>query len=68
MGAGWCRIAGLAGISLFLAAVTVARNLRVTDAFEARVADDALRAEQGRPARTRRRRRKALSALSDPTA
>ncbi|MHB1570179.1 MAG: hypothetical protein ACYC0H_13380 [Solirubrobacteraceae bacterium] len=65
---GWCRIAGLAGISLFLAAVTVARNLRVTDAFEARVADDARRAEQGRPARTRRRRRKALSALSDPTA
>ena len=65
---GWCRIAGLTGISLFLAAVTVTRNLRVTDAFEARAAEDARRAEQGRPARTRRRRRKTLSELAGTTA
>jgi len=60
---GWTRLAGLVPILLFLTATTAVRNLRVTDAFEARQADQARRAANGQPPRTRRRRRKTLADL-----
>ncbi len=60
---GWCRLNGLTPILLFLAAASVARNLRVADAFEARVAADARRTAAGQPPHTRRRRRKTLADL-----
>ncbi len=60
---GWCRLRGLAPISLFAASVFVARNLRVADAFAARVAEEERRAANGLPPRQRRRRRKSAADL-----
>ncbi|MGH8979571.1 MAG: hypothetical protein ACRDWE_00915 [Acidimicrobiales bacterium] len=60
---GWCRVMGLAPMSLLLACALVVRNLAVADAFEQREADDRRRAREGHPPRTRRRRRKTLSDL-----
>jgi hypothetical protein len=60
---GWCRLMGLAPLSLFVACVLVVRNLHVTDAFCARQADDARRLAAGRAPRTRRRRRRTLADL-----
>lgn len=57
---GWCRVMGLAPMSLFVACALVVRNLAVVDAFEKRQADDQRRAREGLPPRTRRRRRKTL--------
>ena len=54
---GWCRLMGLAPLALFAATVFVARNLRVADAFAARVAEDERRAADGLPPKRRRRRR-----------
>jgi hypothetical protein len=62
---GWCRVMGLVPIMLFLTAAVMVRNLRIVDAFEARMAEDARRAEQGRPPRTRKRRRVSLADLAD---
>jgi hypothetical protein len=61
---GWTRLAGLVPILLYLTATTAVRNLRVTDAFEARAADNARRAADGLPPRTRRSRRKTLTQLA----
>jgi hypothetical protein len=52
---GWCRLMGLTAITLFLAATTAARYLRIADAFNARATQDAHRAATGNPPRTRRR-------------
>lgn len=60
---GWCRLMGLVPLSLFLACALAVRNCHVLDAFTARTADDTRRATQGRPPRTRRRRRNTLSDL-----
>ena len=60
---GWCRLMGLAPISLFVACVLVVRNLRVEDAFCARQAEDARRLAAGIAPKTRRRRRKTLADL-----
>lgn len=60
---GWCRLMGLPAITLFLACLFVTRNQRIVDAFETRRKDDAKRIADGRPPRTRRRRRKTLSDL-----
>lgn len=60
---GWCRLAGLAPIALLAASVFVARNLRVADAFAARVAEDERRAANGLPPRRRKRRRKSAADL-----
>ena len=54
---GWCRMMGLAPLSLFLACALVVRNLAVADAFDRR-GDN----EQPRP-RRRRRRRQGLTEL-----
>jgi hypothetical protein len=60
---GWCRLMGVAAITLFLACLFVVRNERIFDAFEARRAADATRLARGMPPRTRRRRRKTISDL-----
>ena len=60
---GWCRLRGLAPIALLAASVFVARNLRVADAFAARVAEDERRAANGLAPRRRKRRRKSSSDL-----
>jgi hypothetical protein len=61
---GWCRVMGLAPLSLFLACALVVRNLAVADAFSARCAEDERRARAGLPRRTRRRRRMSLAELA----
>ena len=60
---GWCRLMGVAAITLFVACLFVVRNQRILDAFEARRQDDARRRAAGMPPRARRRRRKTLSDL-----
>lgn len=63
---GWCRVMGLASISLFVACLFVVRNERVLRSFEARRADDARRLAAGLPVRTRRRRRRTTADLLTP--
>jgi hypothetical protein len=63
IGKGWCRLMGLAGPTLFLAAALAARNLAIVDAFEARRADNERRTRSGLPPRTRRRRRTPIAQL-----
>ncbi len=60
---GWCRLSGLAPITVFLACALVVRNMRIEDAFEARLEVDRMRKQAGLPPKTRRRRRKTLSDL-----
>jgi hypothetical protein len=60
---GWCRMTGVAAITLFLACLFVVRNERVLGSFEARRAEDARRLAAGMPPKTRRRRRKTLADL-----
>ena len=67
IGKGWCRLMGLVGPTLFLAAAIAVRNLAITDAFEARQADNEHRATTGLPPRTRRRRRTTLAQLAGAT-
>ena len=61
---GWCRLMGLTPILLFLATTTAVRNLRVTDAYQARADEDARRARLGLPRRVRARRRQSVAALA----
>jgi hypothetical protein len=58
---GWCRLMGLAPISLFLACGLVVRNLAVSDAFSERALDEQRRKDAGLEPRTRRRRRRSLA-------
>jgi hypothetical protein len=60
---GWCRLAGIAAPSLFLACLFVVRNVRVADAFAARQAEQARRAACGDPPRTRSKRRRTIHDL-----
>ena len=60
---GWCRVMGLAPMSLFLACALVVRNLAVADACDTRRADDERRAAAGLSPRTRRHRRRTLTDL-----
>ncbi len=59
---GWCRLAGLAPLTLFTTALLVARNQRILTAWDARQQENARRAAAGLPPKTRRRRRKTLTA------
>jgi hypothetical protein len=61
---GWCRLMGLEAITLFLVCAVAVRNMRVAKAFEARADDEHRRAVQGRPPRSRRRRRTPLDELA----
>jgi hypothetical protein len=64
---GWCRLMGLAPLMLFTATLLAARNQRILASWDARQEDSARRAARGLPPRTRRRRRKALAALTSAT-
>jgi hypothetical protein len=65
---GWTRLMGLTPITLWLACLLVVRNQRILTAWDARQADDARRAADGLPPKTRRRRRKTLASLAATTA
>lgn len=60
---GWCRLMGLVGPTLFLAAALAIRNLAIADAFEARQAEDERRQALGIAPKSRRRRRRTLGDL-----
>ena len=60
---GWCRVMGLAAISLLLACAVVVRNERVLDAFEERQRVDARRRAAGLEPKTRTRRRRTIDDL-----
>ncbi|MHB8463701.1 MAG: hypothetical protein ACYDD7_02565 [Acidimicrobiales bacterium] len=62
---GWCRMMGLTAITLMLTSAMVIRNTRIVDAFETRQADDTRRTTNGRPPRTRSRRRRSIDQLID---
>jgi hypothetical protein len=61
---GWCRLTGLTPLMLFTATLLVVRNHRITAAWNTRQEDKARRAAKGLPPKTRRRRRKTLTALT----
>jgi hypothetical protein len=61
---GWCRLTGLAPLMLFTTALLVVRNQRILHAWDARQEQNARRAAKGLPPKTRRRRRKTLTALT----
>lgn len=60
---GWCRVMGLAAITVFLACAVAVRNTRITVSFEQRATDNAKRKAAGLPPKRRRRRRRAISDL-----
>jgi hypothetical protein len=60
---GWCRLMGLTPIALFTATAFIARNLRITDAFNARQAENERRAANGLPPKQRKRRRQTAENL-----
>ncbi len=61
---GWCRLMGLAPLTLFTTVLLTVRNQRILAAWNARQEDNARRAAKGLPPKTRRRRRKTLTALT----
>jgi hypothetical protein len=65
---GWCRLMGLAPITVFVACALVVRNMRVIDSFESIRTDDERRKRAGMEPKTRRRRRKTISDLVGETA
>jgi hypothetical protein len=54
---GHCRLSGLTPIALLTATTIIARNLRITNAYHARQADNQRRAQLGLPPKHRTRRR-----------
>ncbi len=61
---GWCRLTGLAPLTLWLACLLTIRNQRILDAWQARQADNARRAAAGLPPKIRKRRRQTLASLA----
>jgi hypothetical protein len=61
---GWCRLMGLAPLTLFITTLLVVRNQRILRAWGARQEDNQRRAAAGLPPKTRKRRRKALAGLA----
>ena len=61
---GWCRLTGLAPLTLWIACLLAVRNQRILDAWDARQDDNARRAAAGLPPRTRKRRRTSLAQLA----
>jgi hypothetical protein len=64
IGRGWCRLMGLTPNTLFLACAFINANIRVTDAFTARQAEDQRRAACGLEPRRRRKRRRTTHELT----
>ncbi|HEX9516597.1 MAG TPA: hypothetical protein VF940_10525 [Streptosporangiaceae bacterium] len=61
---GWCRLTGLAPLTLWIACLLAVRNQRILIAWDARQADNVQRAAAGLPPRTRKRRRQTLASLA----
>jgi hypothetical protein len=61
---GWCRLTGLAPLTLWLACALTVRNQRILTAWDNRQHDNARRAAAGLPPRTRKRRRTTLAQLT----
>jgi hypothetical protein len=61
---GWCRLMGLAPLTLFLTTLLIVRNQRILHAWNNRQAENEHRAARGLPPKTRRRRRKTLAGLA----
>jgi len=62
---GWCRLMGLAPLTLFVTTLLAVRNQRILRAWNARQEDSRCRAAAGLPPKTRRRRRrKTLAGLA----
>jgi hypothetical protein len=61
---GWCRLMGLAPLTLFTATLLVVRNQRILHAWNARQEENQRRAAAGLPLKTRKRRRKTLAGLA----
>jgi hypothetical protein len=61
---GWCRLMGLAPLTLFTTTLLIVRNQRILAAWNARQQDNARRAAAGLPPKTRRRRRTTLQDLA----
>jgi len=60
---GWCRLTGLTPLMLFITCLLTVRNQRILSAWNTRQQESRHRAAKGLPPRTRRRRRKTLTAL-----
>jgi hypothetical protein len=56
---GWCRLMGLAPLTLWIACLPTIRNQRILHAWDTRQQNNARRAAAGLPPRTRKRRRPA---------
>ncbi len=63
---GWCRLTGLVPNALFTATTYTTRNLRITDAFATRQAENHRRAALGLPPKQRKRRRHTTHDLITP--
>jgi len=61
---GWCRLMGLAPLMLFTAALLAVRNQRILTTWNTRQQENQRRAARGLPPRTRKRRRKTLTATA----
>jgi hypothetical protein len=61
---GWCRLMGLAPLTLFVTTLLVVRNQRILAAWNTRQEETQRRAAAGLPPKTRRRRRKTLAGLA----
>jgi len=61
---GWCRLTGLAPLTLFVTTLLIVRNQRILAAWNTRQEDNHRRAAAGLPPKTRKRRRKTLTDLA----
>ena len=61
---GWCRLMGLAPLMLLATTLLIVRNQRILQAWNVRQEENERRAANGLPPKTRRRRRKTLTALA----
>jgi hypothetical protein len=61
---GWCRLMGLAPLTLFVTTLLVVRNQRILNAWNTRQEQNQRRAAAGLPPKTRKRRRKTLAGLA----
>jgi hypothetical protein len=64
---GWCRLMGLTPLMLFATTLLIVRNQRILTAWNTRQEENQHRADSGLPPKTRRRRRKTLTALAAAT-
>jgi hypothetical protein len=61
---GWCRLMGLAPLTLFVTTLLIVRNQRILNAWNTRQEENQRRATAGLPPKTRKRRRKTLAGLA----